>query len=147
MTAGASPAVPPLRKAKPVKRRIVSSAVPGPGPSKPLANYNTEDGDILRRMGLDAMRWAETFCEIYRERCIEQGRHPDITIDEGWLVGWFANAIEAGGGEGYNRGRADKLEYGDKKYKQGWESGRQELWVGLNAAIEEDRLEAMEDEV
>ena len=41
--------------------------------------------DLLREMGTDAAKWTEAFCEKF----------PD-TSDWGLMVGWFANAIEAG---------------------------------------------------
>lgn len=44
------------------------------------------DGDLLNYMGDDAAKWAEQFCRIARGKGLE--------IDEGWMIGWFANAIE-----------------------------------------------------
>lgn len=42
----------------------------------------------------DAMVWAEEWCRIAREiEAADDGRQ---IIDEGWMVGWFANAIEIG---------------------------------------------------
>lgn len=46
--------------------------------------------DLLARIGTDAAKWAEEFRKI----AINLG-YSDM--DEGWLIGWFANAIEAGG--------------------------------------------------
>jgi hypothetical protein len=43
------------------------------------------DGALLTYMGTDAGRWAAQFVRL----------HPNGT-DEGTLIGWFANAIEAG---------------------------------------------------
>lgn len=37
----------------------------------------------------DAMVWAQEWCKIAREI---QARGDEI-IDEGWMVGWFANAM------------------------------------------------------
>ena len=45
------------------------------------------DGDILARMGTDGQAWAQTF--------LSYGFAPN-QVDEGLLIGWFANAIEAG---------------------------------------------------
>jgi hypothetical protein len=39
--------------------------------------------------GDNAMNWARVFCAIAKERDINLGDDP-----EGWMVGWFANAIE-----------------------------------------------------
>ncbi len=44
------------------------------------------DIDLLAKMGTDAAIWAAAYEE----------RFPDKTPDWGTLVGWFANAIEAG---------------------------------------------------
>lgn len=56
----------------------------------------------------DAMVWAEEFCRIFNGFRIMGGRVPgpggdplpDNTIDEGAMVGWFANAIETGVNQG-----------------------------------------------
>jgi hypothetical protein len=50
--------------------------------------------ELLAHIGTDAMRWAEAWCRIARE--IEQADDGRLIVDEGWMVGWFANAIEAG---------------------------------------------------
>tara|TARA_Y100000296_G_scaffold49760_1_gene57017 strand:- start:2949 stop:3125 length:177 start_codon:yes stop_codon:yes gene_type:complete len=42
------------------------------------------DADLLSAMGTDAQTWAQEFC----------ARFPGN--DEGTMLGWFANAIEAG---------------------------------------------------
>ncbi len=47
-----------------------------------------EDGDLLRYMGTDAQKWAAEFCKIARDKGLD--------LDEGWMLGWFANAIMAG---------------------------------------------------
>lgn len=43
-------------------------------------------GEMLNYMGDDAAKWAAEFCKIARDH----GHH----LDEGWVIGWFANAIE-----------------------------------------------------
>ena len=45
-----------------------------------------EDGELLNYMGDDAAKWAAEFCKIARDKGLD--------IDEGWMLGWFANAIE-----------------------------------------------------
>jgi diacylglycerol kinase family enzyme len=40
----------------------------------------------------DARAWAQEWCRIAREI---SARGDDL-IDEGWMIGWFANAIEMG---------------------------------------------------
>lgn len=42
---------------------------------------------LLQTCGDDASKWAAAFCEIAREK-------DGYEIDEGWMIGWFANAIE-----------------------------------------------------
>jgi hypothetical protein len=44
------------------------------------------DGDLLAALGDRADRWAAAFCAIAKKL----GKD----IDEGWMLGWFANAIE-----------------------------------------------------
>jgi hypothetical protein len=45
-----------------------------------------EDGELLNYMGDDAAKWAAEFCKIARDKGLD--------IDEDWMIGWFANAIE-----------------------------------------------------
>jgi len=45
------------------------------------------DVQLLERLGDDAAKWASEF----RKTAIKLG-YSDM--DEGWLIGWFANAIE-----------------------------------------------------
>lgn len=49
------------------------------------------DGDVLMRLGTDGAKWAAEFKQV----ALRLG-HSDM--DEGWLICWFANAIEAGRG-------------------------------------------------
>lgn len=44
-------------------------------------------GEVLARLGDNAAAWAKEF----RQTAIKMG-YSDM--DEGWLIGWFANAIE-----------------------------------------------------
>jgi hypothetical protein len=48
------------------------------------------DHKLIDELGTDAMKWATAFCQIKRK----QGWTSE-EIDEGLMVGWFANAIEA----------------------------------------------------
>lgn len=45
----------------------------------------------------DAMRWAEEFCRIFRERVAgtEDKSEALVMIDPGWMVSWFASAMAA----------------------------------------------------
>lgn len=59
----------------------LASAPPSGGGS------SESDADLLERLGDDAQRWAREF----RATAVRLG-YSDM--DEGWLIGWFANAIE-----------------------------------------------------
>ncbi len=45
-----------------------------------------QNGDMLQAVGDDASKWAAAFMEILGDRL--------AAIDEGLMIGWFANAIE-----------------------------------------------------
>jgi hypothetical protein len=51
----------------------------------------------------DAMVWAQEWCHVARK--LEYLGKP--LIDEGWMVGWFANAIMVGYDEGHAKGMRD----------------------------------------
>lgn len=72
------------------------------------------DAEFLAYLGTDGVKWAEEFVRVYKE--IREIREDDPIKDEGWLIGWFANAIEAGSIAGYRRA---KEEY----YKEGFLDG------------------------
>jgi hypothetical protein len=63
----------------------------------PLPDFKSmKAGEFLDWLGIDAVRWTRAFIEILN-------RTPDETTDEdlaGTMVGWFANALEAGRGQG-----------------------------------------------
>lgn len=46
-----------------------------------------ESNDMVDACGADASKWAAAFCQIAK-------KHQGLDIDEGWMIGWFANAIE-----------------------------------------------------
>jgi hypothetical protein len=48
------------------------------------------DAEVLQRMGTDGAKWAAEFVHLRRTR----------DMDEGAMIGWFANAIEAGRSQG-----------------------------------------------
>jgi hypothetical protein len=52
------------------------------------------DVEMLAQMGTDAQKWAQEWCRIADE--ISIGKDKRTLMDEGWMIGWFANAIEAG---------------------------------------------------
>lgn len=45
------------------------------------------DGQMLTAMGDDGSKWAAAFCQHAAKLGV-------VGIDEGWMIGWFANAIE-----------------------------------------------------
>lgn len=57
---------------------------------------------LLKRVGVDGKKWAEEWCAI--AQAIVDGSSNESAlgkiIDPGWMVGWFANAIEAGKTDG-----------------------------------------------
>jgi hypothetical protein len=66
------------------------------------------DGAILARMGIDAAKWTDEFFKINQMRTLLRDC-PDqepLGVNWGTMVGWFANAIEAG----RTAGRAESLE-------------------------------------
>ena len=62
-----------------------------PTPDFPLDANLMDYGPILASAcGDNAMNWARAFCATARTLGLDIGPDP-----EGWMVGWFANAIEA----------------------------------------------------
>lgn len=61
-------------------------------------NEEETAGEMLERLGTDGMKWAQEFCEQFAGFNI-QPQAPEwhkYAVTEGVMVGWFANAIEAG---------------------------------------------------
>lgn len=53
-----------------------------------MPNFEKMDGpELLAYCRDDATKWAEAFCFTAK-------RTYGLDIDEGWMIGWFANAIE-----------------------------------------------------
>lgn len=48
------------------------------------------DGDLLAHLGADAAAWAKRFVALFKGMTVAS------QVDEGLMIGWFANAIEAG---------------------------------------------------
>lgn len=67
--------------------------VPDDDPGPDLADLSAlmTDGERLAYMGTDALRWAGQF-----QRTVPREEAANWVGDTGFLVGWFANAIEAG---------------------------------------------------
>ena len=53
------------------------------------------DGQLLARLGTDAQLWAREFIRLHGYSFIK---------DEGLMISWFANAIEAGRSAGWQAG-------------------------------------------
>lgn len=70
-----------------------------PAPQTVLATADEGDGAFLQRIGTDAKKWSIEFMERFF--------NSPTTIDQSDLIGWFANAIEAGRTAGYAKGQAD----------------------------------------
>lgn len=54
-----------------------------------------KDYELITACGDDASLWAAAFCQTAKRLGQE--------IDEGWMIGWFANAIEASWDKRVNR--------------------------------------------
>lgn len=50
-------------------------------------DYGNTENDCLK--SFDAQVWAKAFVEIARQ-------HPQLAVDEGTMIGWFANALMRG---------------------------------------------------
>ena len=48
-----------------------------------------DPSELVKHQVTDAMLWAESFCATFKKI----GANPD-SIEPGWMVGWFASAIE-----------------------------------------------------
>jgi len=65
--------------------------------------------DVTKRLyaTTDASVWAAEWCRIARE--IEASDDDRQVIDEGWMIGWFANAFTVAEDQAYERGHKDGL--------------------------------------
>ena len=59
-------------------------------------------GDVLKRLGTDAQAWADEFMKIHM--MVTGAVVPQLEDIRGWLISWFANAIEAGAIRGESLG-------------------------------------------
>lgn len=78
--------------------------------------------DFLKRAGTNAQLWAQEFIRIVREKPFTID-----PLDEGFLIGWFANAIEAGRSTSYFRGYED----GVKDYK---------IWLATTGEYKDEEM-------
>ena len=65
---------------------VINALLTAPAPQPPEPERVESHSDLLNRMGTDAAKWAAEF----RQTALRLG-YSDM--DEGWLIGWFANAI------------------------------------------------------
>jgi hypothetical protein len=63
-----------------------------PENTKPVPNADRDPGGFLAAAGTDAMLWAVEFCRLFQVTRRDDGK----PMDEGLMVGWFANALAAG---------------------------------------------------
>ena len=71
-----------------------------------MIEHQETDGALLQRLGMDGTLWAQEFRQI----AITLG-YSDM--DEGWLIGWFANAIMAGYDEALRKAAKADNQQGD----------------------------------
>lgn len=62
-----------------------------PGPAAPP---DETAGELLARLGTDAQAWAAEFVRRFAGETV--GETAPHAVDEGLMIGWFANAIETG---------------------------------------------------
>lgn len=96
------------------------------------------DADLLAEMGTDALEWAQQFLKVVAER-------PAPELDEAFMTGWFANAIEAGRSTQYTRSMPHlAFQANQTAHEKGWwDSGR--AFDGVIALIHSEASEALEE--
>lgn len=120
----------------------------GPQEAEP-APPKESDGDVLARMGTDAAKWTDKFMRV-------QADPTSGPLEWGTMVGWFANAIEAGKAAGRsewqdrNPGQVEKLTAelaGVRKQRDAHLTelrGQVDAWRGKHDALA-DELDDMRD--
>jgi hypothetical protein len=76
----------------------------------------------------DAQVWAQEFMERFGKTL---GDKPARVIDEGLMIGWFANAIECGKAAGYATAIADR----DEPMLAGVRRCVRRIWARLKLAL------------
>lgn len=65
--------------------------------TEPLPDLaNMTGGEMVTWLGTDAARWARAFADIERRGNLR----PEDADRVGWLIGWFANALQTGRDQG-----------------------------------------------
>lgn len=72
-----------------------------------LSTRNMASVEMLTYMGTDAQRWAQAFVERFAVADRYDTNDNDLNDPIGLMIGWFANAIEAGRDAGARRGVSD----------------------------------------
>ena len=62
----------------------------------------TEKRELFNLQSMDAKVWAREFMRVYRHNEKNKPQNVEL-IDEGFMLGWFANAIMAGFDEANRR--------------------------------------------
>lgn len=108
------------------------------------------DVELLAYLGTDAVRWAQEWTKTARHISERYGMRSIIQpVDEyprlGWMIGWFANAIEAGRSAGHAKAQQDVAAAssvteqhraeGDSRFtteslRSGRQPGSLEEWIG-----------------
>jgi hypothetical protein len=88
-------------KLAPVRRYVpsVGAEVIGEAPSEALELSAPDHlamgaGQMLESVGDDASKWADAFVQTAQSRLDAGGDAREMLLDTGWMLGWFANAIE-----------------------------------------------------
>lgn len=71
------------------------------GSSSPETLNLETDPQMLQRLGMDGHLWAKEFNKYAAKL------YPSVSLDEGWLIGWFCNAVMAGYDKAKQRARCE----------------------------------------
>lgn len=85
------------------KRKLASGEDEIAGPLREVSDTLIEETDpqMLQRLGMDGHLWAKEFNKYAAKL------YPSVSLDEGWLIGWFCNAVMAGYDEAERRARSE----------------------------------------
>jgi NTP pyrophosphatase (non-canonical NTP hydrolase) len=110
-----------------------------------ITGMAAQDGgtELLKYMGTDAQRWAQAFMKVVADR-------PAPEIDEGFMIGWFANAIETGRSAAMSSSEyvtsinEFALKANETAHKKGWWSNARQF-DGVLMLIVSEASEALEE--
>ena len=100
----------------------------------------------LDYMGVDAQKWAQQFINTFRGEVVSDNGHV-ASVDAGLMIGWFANAIEAGHSQALQRGISVlAVQVNDTAHAKGWWGGEtKRLFDGVLMLIVSEAAEALEE--